>query len=321
VPNLETSSVADQTAWFRKLQAENDLPTHIELGNEFYLGMGNDPDSMRRWPDLPATTAVMHAYTQALRPLCPAGTKFAVQAAGSEFYWTQPSQAIRPFQRRQVSWDTGLKPEPWFEAVTIHLYPDSVATLGYPHGATPALTDTFRARLFSALLGRVDAGTDRALGRLAARLPGKEIWITEWNPRGGNPDFSYDPMTRPMNMHLTARMTLAILRHPEVTASLFFMLNFAPDRPFSLYEPDGHSHCPALVQRGGHRRRVVPALCRAGGGAGDGRRRSTGVLPGGRSGPVPREGGRDSHHPERFAPSSGGQWWPHGVGQETRRDK
>lgn len=240
VPNLETSSVAEQTAWFRQLQAESDLPTHIELGNEFYLGMLNDPDSMRRWPDLPATMAVMRAYTQALRPLCPAGTKFAVQAAGGEFHGIQPSQAIRPFQRRQAAWDSGLKPESWFEAVTIHLYPDSVTTLGYPHGATPALTDTFRARLFAALLGRVDAGTDRALDQLAARLPGKEIWITEWNPRGGNPDFSYDPVTPSMNLHLTARMTLAILRHPEVTAALFFMLNFAPDRPFSLYQPDGH---------------------------------------------------------------------------------
>jgi len=237
VPNLETSSVEEQTAWFHNLKEDGDVPRHIELGNEFYIGMGNDPESMRRWPDEPTTMQVMKKYRDALQPFCPEGTKWAVQAAGSDYRYAPSTH--RWFQRRQIAWDENLHPEDWFDAVTIHLYPNHVATLGYDPGAQPEPTDELRARLFRSLMARVDEGTDRALGNLARRVPGKEIWITEWDPRGGSTWNGYDPVTTAMNMHLMARQTLAILRHREVTASLFFMLNFLPHSHNAVFLPDG----------------------------------------------------------------------------------
>ena len=63
MPNIETSSVKEQVEWFKAMRSDKVAPTHIELGNEFYLGMLNDPDSMRRWPDLKTSMAVMKTYT------------------------------------------------------------------------------------------------------------------------------------------------------------------------------------------------------------------------------------------------------------------
>ncbi len=71
VPNLETSSVDEQAAWSKQLAAEHILPSTIELGNEFYIAMGGDPASMRRWSDEPAALAVMQKYKTAPRPLGP----------------------------------------------------------------------------------------------------------------------------------------------------------------------------------------------------------------------------------------------------------
>lgn len=51
VPNLETSTVAEQVAWFKQLAAEQILPSTIELGNEFYIAMAGDLASLGRWPD------------------------------------------------------------------------------------------------------------------------------------------------------------------------------------------------------------------------------------------------------------------------------
>ena len=44
VPNLETATVADQVSWFKHLAARSAVPTHIELGNEFWAAMGQDPE-------------------------------------------------------------------------------------------------------------------------------------------------------------------------------------------------------------------------------------------------------------------------------------
>ena len=48
VPNLETASVEDQVEWFKHLSAKGAVPTHIELGNEFWVAMGQDPVVLRR---------------------------------------------------------------------------------------------------------------------------------------------------------------------------------------------------------------------------------------------------------------------------------
>jgi hypothetical protein len=51
LPNLENSTVAEQTEWFKQMKADGSLPNYIELGNEFYFAMMNDPDNLKKWPD------------------------------------------------------------------------------------------------------------------------------------------------------------------------------------------------------------------------------------------------------------------------------
>ena len=51
VPNLETASVEDQVEWFKHLSAKGAVPAHIELGNEFWVAMGQDPVVLGRWPE------------------------------------------------------------------------------------------------------------------------------------------------------------------------------------------------------------------------------------------------------------------------------
>jgi hypothetical protein len=232
VPNLETSSVSQQTAWFRQLAADHSLPGNIELGNEFYIAMANDPNVIRKWPDEPTSLAVMKQYEEALRPIVGQGARFAIQSAGSRFY-IQPDTPS-PFQQRLLAWDNSLAPADWFQAVTVHLYPD-------PGEITKHAGNPGPDQLFELFMGRADAGVDRELNDLAARLPGKEIWITEWSPRGGNfaNTFGNPDMVPPqMNAQLVARETLAFLRHPEVTRSLYFTLNADGNSVFRAYVSD-----------------------------------------------------------------------------------
>ena len=42
VPNLETASVENQVEWFKHLAQKSAVPMHIELGNEFWVAMGED---------------------------------------------------------------------------------------------------------------------------------------------------------------------------------------------------------------------------------------------------------------------------------------
>jgi hypothetical protein len=217
VPNLETSSVDAQRAWFQQLRQDGSLPIHIEMGNEFWVAMGNDPNVIKKWPDEPATMRTTWQYLEALRPYFLPGTKVAIQAAGSAF--RNPGSPRMPFARRLQEWDEHLKPEPWFDAVTLHLYPHLKQVLG---SAAPTAPEELK---FRAMMARVDSGVERVLRDTERRLPGKEIWITEWNPRGVD-HTQPDPFTAAENMHLTTKMTLAYLRHPAVTMSLFFMLSF-----------------------------------------------------------------------------------------------
>jgi hypothetical protein len=236
VPNLETSSEAEQAAWFQQMAAAGQLSAHVEMGNEFYIAMLNDPNVIAKWPDEPSALAVTRRYRRALRPYFLAGTKVAIQSAGSAFY--VPAGTTDPFLQRQLQWDAALAPAHWFQAVTVHLYPEPSEVVGLPLTGPPS-DPAAAARIFAAMMARGDQGVDRVLSDLEQRLPGKEIWVTEWSPRGANPDGSHDAMTPPMQMQLSARMTLAYLRHPAVTAALFFMLNFDPRTPFALYLPDG----------------------------------------------------------------------------------
>jgi hypothetical protein len=232
VPNLETSSVSQQVAWFTQLAANHSLPKTIELGNEFYIAMAGDPNVMRIWPDGPTSLAVMKQYEQALQPIVGAGAKFAVQSAGAAF--TIPPTATSKFQQRLLAWDQALASADWFQAVTIHLYPDPAQMIQQAGNPGPA-------RQFQLFMGKADAGVERTLNDLARRMPGKEIWITEWSPRGGNfaDTFGQPDLVPPqMNAQLVARETLAFLRQPAVTRALYFTLNADSNSVFRMYVQD-----------------------------------------------------------------------------------
>jgi hypothetical protein len=91
---------------------------------------------------------------------------------------------------------------------------------------------------FRAMMARVDGGVERVLRNTERRLPGKEIWITEWNPRGVD-HTQPDPFNAAENMHLVTKMTLTYLRHPSVTMSIFFMLSYSVNSHNKLFLPAG----------------------------------------------------------------------------------
>ena len=228
VPNLETSSVAEQVAWFRHMKAAGIAPRYVELGNEFWIAMGFDPDSLKRWPDEPSSMRIMKEYCDALRPYFPAGVRVAVQSAASAF-WLRDNPT-RPAGRRLRQWDLDLKPAPWFDAVTIHPYPRMDTIMG-ERGAAQGWHQPEKAmKLFRALLAHCDQGTDHVVEDVRQRLPGKEIWVTEWNTRGADYQIKDEP-TPAMHVQLASRMTFAMLRHREVTMSLYFTLNFLRHGP------------------------------------------------------------------------------------------
>lgn len=238
VPNLETSSIPEQVAWFKQLQADNAIPRHIELGNEFWVAMGNDPNVLKHWPDTATSMRIMKEYAQALRPFFPEGTKVAVQAAAAAF--SVPPHAASPFARHLQQWDEDLRPADWFDAVTVHLYTKANEIMGKP-GAGAGFARRNDARpLYDAFMARCDEGVDRVLADIEHRVPGKEIWVTEWNPHGGSILATDGEPTPAMKMQLVSRMTFAYLRHPAVTMSLYFNVNFrANDRRPALLPTDG----------------------------------------------------------------------------------
>ena len=139
------------------------------------------------------------------------------------------------------------RPEPWFDAVTIHLYPRLNDVLG-PGAADEPLTPRLAVRHLRALAARMDDGTDTEVQDIARRLPGKEIWITEWNPggaKGAGAEHRVETTTPAMMLQLVTRATLAFLRHPQVTMSLFFSLRFKP-------KPDS-TKCLFLAGKDGYR--------------------------------------------------------------------
>jgi hypothetical protein len=228
-PNLETASVADQVEWFRRLAAKGAVPSHIEMGNEFWIAMGQDPAVLSRWPDEPTSMQITKRYLDALRPYFPKGAKVAVQAAVPSFRGG-PKHENETYDRL-MQWNEHLHAEPWFDAVTAHLYPRLNEVLG-PGTAKQPVTPAIAIRNLRALMARADEGAETALRDVAARVPGKEIWVTEFNPHGGLAFDSGDservaPTTPAMHAQLVTRMILAFLRNPQVTVIQFFSIRFA----------------------------------------------------------------------------------------------
>ena len=99
-------------------------------------------------------------------------------------------------------------------------------------------------------MARMDEGTDGVLQDVERRVPGKEIWITEWNPAGaegaGKPNRA-ETTTPGMMLQLVTRATLAFLRHPQVTVAQYFSIRFKPDSPKCMFLPrkGGYRPCPS----------------------------------------------------------------------------
>lgn len=230
VPNLESSTVAEQAAWFEHMHALGIVPRQIELGNEFYLALLMDAETLRIFPDWQTTLERSKEYLDGFSRYLPAGARVAVQAAGSRFHHTEDPGTGRVHHEWQ--WDDAMTAEPWFQAVTTHLYPgiDTVAGEGASRGL-PATLD----RVYPAMLARIDAGTERVLEFLEGKLPDKEIWITEWGafaPEAtfGGVEVHFDGMW----LHMVARGMLAMLRHPAVTVATYHSM-FASGNLMSLF--------------------------------------------------------------------------------------
>jgi hypothetical protein len=238
VLNLETSTPADQAEWFNKMKGEGVLPRYIELGNEFWLGMLGDPNVQKKWPDAPTTMRVMKQYTDTLRPYFVTDTKVAVQATASRFYVSNTEGKLVQTTSLK-NWDAALKAEPWFDAVTIHLYPEIDRIAGA--GSNRILPDNMD-KVFPAAIARCDQGVDEAIIAIEKQLPGKEIWITEFNGYQWGGTESSNKIVPPMglNLHLTTRMLMTFLQHPAVTMAEYHMLNFSGG-PMSLYRYDVQS--------------------------------------------------------------------------------
>jgi hypothetical protein len=242
VPNFESSSIAEQVEWFKRLASEGAVPKRIELGNEYYGAMLNDPTSLARWPDEPTSIRIIKEYVDALRPYFPPSAKLAIQSAE----WGADTRKGRSGQRLK-QWNEDLRPEPWFDAVTLHLYLRLRNVMGDPEaGATPPTPENALPRL-KAMMARADAGVERVLQETERRLRGKEIWITEWNARGANNvvERGDEPMSQAMEMLATTRMALVYLRHPSVTASLYFTFSFKERDSHAMFVSDGQgSYAP-----------------------------------------------------------------------------
>src|SRR5262249_27063065 len=117
--------------------------------------------------------------------------------------------------KREKLWDEQLKPEPWFQAVTTHLYPTIEGSAG--QGALASLPGDVD-RVFAAFIARSDEGYDRSIADTVSRVRDKEIWITE----GGTsePAATFGSTQAHYNglwLHMQARSILAFARHKEVT--------------------------------------------------------------------------------------------------------
>ncbi|MBW2624512.1 MAG: hypothetical protein JRD68_16505, partial [Deltaproteobacteria bacterium] len=235
VPNLETSTLDEQTAWFKHMKSRGMVPRYIELGNEFWVAMVGDPNVMKKFPDAPTAMKIMKEFVDAVRPYLPDNAVIAAQGAGTEFGTSQEAASGNYIMRRMAKWDKEMTNEPWFDALTVHLYPEADLILG--PGASRRWPRNVE-KLFPAMMARADQGTERVLNALVKKFPGKDIWVTEWNPNGVRFFFQKQNVGfSGLAIHTTARMLLAFLRCPAFTVSTYHMLGFKGD-PYSVFAPD-----------------------------------------------------------------------------------
>jgi hypothetical protein len=230
VLNLETSSLDDQVAWVKRLADAGVAPSRIEMGNEFYFeplaaaGSGKPAKT----PSQTRALEVSRQFAAAIAPHAP-NAKIAVQSSGSRY-----SQGDR-MARFMTPFDDELTDEPWFQAVTWHIYPEISSAMGLdlPIGGAvrTVMPERFRSASFlsaadaelalTALLARVEEGSRRQAAFLRAKLPDKEVWVTEW---GTGENLAYYRGERPVVtglwIHVLARQLMCLLREPNVAMAL-----------------------------------------------------------------------------------------------------
>ncbi|MCP5433168.1 MAG: hypothetical protein H6923_07850 [Alphaproteobacteria bacterium] len=231
VPNLETSTIDEQVAWFADMTSKGVVPHTVELGSEFYIALIMDAAALKIWPDYETSMKRMKAYYDAFEKHLPDDHKVSIQAAASRFHHTYLAGG-NALNEREWNWDSALKPEPWFDAVTTHLY----TTFSAPAGpaAMKGLPGTYEA-IYKAMLARTDAGFTRHIKFLEEKLPGKEIWVTEWG--GFDPQITFSNAPIKFDgawLNMVARSLLVFLRHPTVTVTNYHAL-FASGNLSSLF--------------------------------------------------------------------------------------
>lgn len=223
VPNLETSTVEEQTAWFKDMAAKGVVPRCLEMGNEFYIALLDDPETRRIFPDLATTQKIMKTYLDAFRPYLPADVRVAAQVGASRLHHREEPKGA-DWNHRAWVWDDAQEAEPWFDAVTAHMYPDLAAVAG--PGALAGLPGNMDT-VYPALIARTDEGFDRCLSFISKKLPGKEIWVTEWGPLITGAVMLGQPVYwTGMWVQTVARGVLSLLRHPAVTVVNYHALFF-----------------------------------------------------------------------------------------------
>jgi hypothetical protein len=238
LPNIETSSPQNEAARFADMASKGSVPRRIELGNEFYLALLMDPDTLKVFPDFPSSMARMKAHLDAIRPHLRKDALVAVQAASSRFHHPASRPPDDPRTIREQRWDDQLKPEPWFDAVTVHLYPTASGVVSLEAARDMAGN---LDRIYPAMIARADDGFERTLSDTAGRMPGKEIWLTEWGGYDGNATFGGIRMSfTGAWLHQVTRAMLAQLRRREVTVSNYHALFVRGDMGSAFRRgPDG----------------------------------------------------------------------------------
>jgi hypothetical protein len=225
VPNLETSTVDEQNSCFADMKNKGIVPRFIELGNEFFFALMSDSEVEKQFPDCHSTMRVMKKYLDGFRKYLPDDAVIATQSAASRFYSTQDVPSEHLLHRRWL-WDDELVDEPWFQAVTVHMYPDLDRVVG--HEGVEAGLPQRMDEAFPAMIARAEDGLDRMLKDLEQKLPGKAIWITEWNPVGMRHYFEHRRMGfLGIHIHMTIRMLLVLIRRPSVRMCLFHTLSYS----------------------------------------------------------------------------------------------
>jgi hypothetical protein len=241
MPNLECSPVDEQGAWLASIKATSIPPRLVEMGTEFWLGGLGNPASLARWPNWAATRDLTKQYVDAFRPYLPPDARFALQAAGSQFYAVGPGgPAFGGLGSRMQQWDQDLTDDGWYQAITTHLYPRIESLVAADVlAAFPQNVD----QVYSAALGRIDAGIDREVDFLRQKLPDKEIWITEWSAGSAALSTLKLNYANGMWFQFTARGLLAVLRSPAVTLATYHSLMLS-DALSSVWVRDAGGYRP-----------------------------------------------------------------------------